>query len=229
MVIQSWVDVLVASLQDLWLSVVGFLPALLGALIVFLIGLIVAFGLEKLVERIIYYLRIDALLKKVGVETYFHRAKIDLNVGHFLGKIVYWFMVLAFLLAASDILGFSSLSQFLRDVLSYIPHVVIASLILLATFVVANFLRGLVRASTLSAELHAGKTLGAIAWWGVTIFGVLVALQELNVAAPVINTLITGFIAMLALAGGLAFGLGGRDHADQFIGKIREEITHGGK
>lgn len=229
MVIQDWVDVLVVSLQNLWLTVVGFLPALLGAVIVFIIGLIVAFGLEKLVERVIYYLRIDVLLRKVGLETYLRRAKLDLNTGHFFGKVVYWFMVLAFLLASSDILGFSSLSMFLRDVLNYIPHVVIAALILLAAFVVANFLRGLVRASVLSAELHAAKTLSTIAWWGVILFGFLAAIQELGVAVMIVNTLVTGFIAMLAIAGGLAFGLGGRDHADQFIGKIRDEISHNGK
>ena len=229
MVIQNWIDVIVFSLQNLWTQVIGFLPSLLGAIIVFVIGLIVAFGLERLVERLIYYVRLDALLHRVGLDVFLRRAKINLNAGHFFGKLVYWFMVLAFLLAASDILGFSSLSAFLRDVLIYVPNVVVAALILLAAFIVANFLRGLVRASVLSAELHAAKSLAAITWWGVIIFGTLAALQELGVAVTIINTLITGFIAMLALAGGLAFGLGGRDHADQFIGKIRDEIAHNGK
>lgn len=229
MVIQNWVDVIIFSLQNLWTQVLGFLPSLIGALIVFVIGLIVAFGLERLVERVIYYVRLDALLRRVGLDAILRRAKINLNAGHFFGKIVYWFMVLAFLLAASDILGFSSLSAFLRDVLNYIPNVVVSALILLASFIVANFLKHLVRASVLSAELHAAKSLSAIAWWGVIIFGFLAAIQELGVAVTIINTLITGFIAMLALAGGLAFGLGGRDHADQFIGKIRDEIAHNGK
>lgn len=226
MIIQDWVDVLVFSLQNLWSEVIGFLPSLVGALVVFVFGLIVAFGLEKLVERVIYYLRIDAALKKLGLETYLHRAKMSLNTGVFFGRLVYWFMLVAFLLAASDILGFASLSDFLREVLAYIPQVVVAALILLAAFVVANFLRGLVRASVLAAELHAAKALGTVAWWGVIIFGALAGLQQLGVAVTIINTLVTGFVAMLAIAGGLAFGLGGRDHADEFIAKLREEINH---
>ena len=153
--------------------------------------------------------------------------KLDLPIDRdFLGQVVYWFFIVVFLLAASDILGFVSLSAFLKDVLSYIPSVIVAALILLAALVVANFLRDLIRASVMGARLHAAKSLGAIAWWGVTIFGFLTALTQLGVAVEVINTLITGLVAMLALAGGLAFGLGGKEHAAQWLSHLRDEMSH---
>lgn len=226
MVIESWLNVLRASLQNLWLTVANFLPSLIGALAVFIVGLIVAAVLDKLVERLIYYLKLDALLRKLGVEQVVERANMKLNSGKFLGRLVYWFFVIAFLLAASDILGFFTLSNFLKDVLNYVPNILVAVLILLAALLLANFLRGLVRAAVMSAGLHNARGLGAVAWWVVMIFGLLTALVQLGVAVSIINTLITGLIAMLALAGGLAFGLGGKDSAAEALRAVREELSH---
>ncbi len=226
MTVQTWIDTLARSLQDLWLQVIGFLPNLIGAIIVIVIGAIVATGLERLVERVIYYLKLDTLLRQLGVESYLDRANVRLNAGHFLGQVVYWFFILVFLLAASDILNFTALSGFIQDVLNYIPNVIIAALILLASLVVAHFLRGLIRTSVMGARLHAAKTLGTIAWWGVVVFGFLTALTQLGVAVQIINTLITGLVAMLAIAGGLAFGLGGKEHASDWLTKMREELNH---
>jgi hypothetical protein len=224
MLIQSWTDVIVSSLQNLWTQVLAWLPSLIGALLVFVVGLVVAAGLGSLVERVVAALKVDALLRKLGMEEYTKRANVELNSGHFLGQLVYWFMLLAFLLAASDILGFFALSSFLRDVLLYIPNVVIAVLIMLAALLVANLAKGLVKASVMSARLHAAKFLGSAAWWTVMVFGGLAALVQLGIAVSIINTLITGFIAMLALAGGLAFGLGGRDYAAHLMGKLQKEM-----
>lgn len=226
MVIESWLNVLRASLQNLWLTVANFLPSLIGALIIFVVGLIVAAVLERIVERLVYYLKIDTLLRKLGLEQVMNRANMKLDAGHFLGKLVYWFFTVAFLLAASDILGFFTLSNFLRDVLTYVPNVLVAVLILLAALVLANFLRGLVRASVMSANMHHAKGLGSVAWWVVVIFGFLTALVQLGVAVSIINTLITGLIAMMALAGGLAFGLGGKEYAAEMLKAVKDEIDH---
>lgn len=224
MLIQNWTDVLVSSLQNLWFQVVSWLPSLVGAVAVFIVGLIVASGLGSLTERVVGALRLDALLRKLGVEEYTRRANMELNSGHFLGQLVYWFMALAFLLAASDILGFFALSSFIRDVLLYLPNLVIAVLIMLASLVIANLAKQLVRASVMGARLHAAKFLGSAAWWTVMVFGGLAALVQLGIAVSIINTLITGFIAMLSLAGGLAFGLGGKDYAAHLLEQLRAEM-----
>ena len=223
MIIQNWVDVIVASLQNLWVLFIGLLPRLIGALVTIIVGLIVAAVMERIVERIIYYLKIDVLLRKLGIEVYLKRANINLNFGHFIGRITYWFVVLAFLLATSDILKFVALSGFIQSILAYIPQILIAIVIMLVGLVIAKFLRGLVTSSVLGARLHAAKFLGALTWWSVFIFGLLTALLQLGIAVSIINTLITGLIAMLALAGGLAFGLGGRDYASHLINRLREE------
>ena len=224
MLIQSWTDVLVGSLQSLWIQVLSWLPSLIGASLVFVVGLIVAAGLGSLVERVVGALKLDSLLRRLGVEEYTRRANMELNTGHFLGQLVYWFMMLAFLLAASDILGFYALSSFLRDVLVYLPNIVIAVLIMLAALVAANLSKHLVRASVMSARLHAVKFLGSATWWTVMVFGGLAALVQLGIAVSIINTLITGMIATMSLAGGLAFGLGGKDYAAHLMQKLRDEL-----
>jgi hypothetical protein len=222
MVIQSWTEVVAASLQTLWIGFAGFIPNLIGAIIIFIIGLIVASGLGTLIEKIFDAIKLDSALSKLGLTPFFERANLRLRGSFFLGRLVYWFLVIAFLLAVSDILGLFALSGFLREVLFYIPNVVVAVLILLAAVVVANLLRKLVMASVMSAKLHAAHFLGTLTWWTVVIFGFLTALVQLNIAASIINSLVTGFIAMLALAGGLAFGLGGKEYASHLIGKLRE-------
>ena len=224
--VQTWVTTLADALNRTWVTVLGFLPELIGAIIVLIIGFIVASGLGRLVERLTFYLKLDNLLRQAGVEAFLSRGNTRLNSGHFLGQLVYWFFIVVFLLAASDILGFSALSGFLQDVLNYIPHVIVAVLILLAAFVVGNFVRGLIKASVMGAKLHSARALGTIAWWGVVIFGLLTALIQLGVAVQVINTLITGLVAMLALAGGLAFGLGGKEQASQWLARLKDEMTH---
>ncbi len=222
MVIQNWADIIAGSLQALWLGVIGFLPSLLAALIVFVIGLIVAAGLGALVEKIFDALRLDTFLSKLGLSPYFERAGLRLRASRFLGQLVNWFLIIAFLLASSDILGLGALSEFLRSVLYYIPNIAVAVLIMLAAVVLASFLRRTVTAAVLSAKLHGSHFLGTLTWWSVVVFGLLASLVQLNIAPSIINSLVTGFIAMLALAGGLAFGLGGRDYAGYLVNKLRE-------
>lgn len=222
MYIQNWTDIIALSLQNLWFGVANYIPNLVGALIVFVIGLVIATALGTVVEKIFDAIKLDTFLGKLGLMPYFDRAGLKLHASRFLGQLVNWFLVVAFLLAASDILGMYALSGFLRDVLFYIPNIVVAVFIMLAAAVLGNFLRRVVTASVMSARLHGAHFLGSLTWWSVIVFGLLAALSQLNIAVQIINSIVTGFIAMLALAGGLAFGLGGRDYAAHLLGKLRE-------
>lgn len=221
MIVQSWTDVVVGSLQNLWLGFAAFAPHLIGALVVLVVGLLVAAGLGAIVEKVFEAIKLDVFLSKLGLAPYFERAGLRLRGAHFLGRLVYWFIVVAFLLAVSDSLGLYALSDFLKSVLVYLPNVIAAVLIMLAAVVVGNFLKKLVTASVMSARLHAAQFLGTLTWWAIVVFGLLTALVQLNIATSIINTLITGLIAMLALAGGLAFGLGGKEYAASLVMKLK--------
>lgn len=223
MIVQSWLEVTRDSLLNLWMAVLNFVPSLIGALLVLIIGLIVASAFRWLVERVVTGIKLDTLVRKVGLDAYVERAGFRVNSARFFGFIVYWFFVVVFVMAVSDILQLFAFSFFLRGIVAYLPNIIIAILIMLAAVVLANLCRSLVRGSILGAKLHASKFLGSLTWWAIVVFGLLAALVQLGIASSIINTLVTGLIAMVALAGGIAFGLGGKDYASHLLEKLQEE------
>lgn len=226
MFVQTWADVIRFTFQNLWTGFVLFLPSFLGALVIFFVGLVIAAGIGKIVEKLIDALKLDRLLEQLGLGRVLERADIRLHSGRFVGVLIQWFFIVVTLLAVSDILSLAAFSDFLRQVLLYVPNIVIAVLIMLAGVVTASFLAKLVRASVLAARLHAAHFLGTLTKWAVLVFAFLAALSQLGVAGALVNTLIMGFVAMLAIAGGLAFGLGGKDVAAAWLEKMKEEISN---
>lgn len=224
MAIRTWTELILETFQELWLSLISSLVLFVGALIVFLIGLFIASLIGKVVEKVINLIRLDHVLESLGVKEYFERGGLELKSGRFFGKLSYWFLVVVALLAASDILRFESLSVFLGDVISYIPSIIAAVLIMLAALLIGGFLKKVVSASVKGAKLHGGKFLGELTWWAIVIFGLLAALTQLGLAVQLINTIVTGLIAMVALAGGIAFGLGGKDHATELLDNFKKKV-----
>lgn len=227
MILQTWGDLILISLQQVWATVAVFLPRLIGAVIVFIIGWVVAMALGKLVEQIIRSLRVDSILERVEAHKALERAGLRLNTGAFIGGLVKWFLVVVFLLAALNILDLGEVSTFLRDVLNYIPRVVVAALILVIAALVAETVERTVRAAVESAGMRGGLV-GAVARWSIWVFAIVAALLQLGIAVQLIQTLVTGLVAMIALAGGLAFGLGGKDAASDILAKVRREISNRG-
>jgi hypothetical protein len=224
MVLQSWGDLIVSSLQTVWVQVASFIPNLVVALIFLVIGLIIAAGLGALVEKIIDAIKLDTLLRRAGVEQYVERAGMRMSSGRFLGQTVYWFFVLVTLLAVAGSLGLTAFASYLESVVGYIPHIVAAVLIVLAAAVIANFLRKLVRGSILSARLHAANFLGGLTWWAVFLVGLAAGLRELGVGqvfSDYLGAVLQGVVLMVALAFGLAFGLGGKEYAAHLIERFR--------
>ncbi|MBU1292179.1 hypothetical protein KKH07_01690 [Patescibacteria group bacterium] len=224
MTIQTWTEVVTASLQGLWIGFIEFLPSLLGAIIIFIIGWIIATLLGKLAAQVIRTLRIDQILEKMSFKRSLERANLKLDSGKFIGEIVRWFFIIVFLMAATDILGLPEVTIFLRRVLLYIPQIMVAVLILLIAVLVANFLQRLVKASVEAAGLKSANFLGAITKWAILIFALLSALLQLGIVPALIETLFTGFIAALAIGLGLSFGLGGKDIAAETLSKLKNEV-----
>lgn len=223
--VQTWGEAITISLIGLWERFINFLPALIGAVLVFVIGWIIAATLGKIVEKIIKTLKIDKALEKIGWGSRFSDIGVSANIADFFGGLVRWFLVLVFLMAATDILGLSQVTSFLNSIILYIPNVVVAVIILAVAFLVGNFVYSVVKGSTKTAGVISATFLAAISKWSIVVFGILAALIQLGIATSLVSTIFIGIIAMLALAGGLAFGLGGKEEAAMLLKKIREEIT----
>lgn len=212
------------ALLNLWNGFISFLPALIGGLIVFLIGIIIGDGLGQLTEKIIDALKIDAVLERSGFKNFTDRAHIRLDTGYFFRVIVKWVIILAFLVAACNIWGLTAVGGFIRSIVNYLPNIVAAIFILVVAIIVGEYAGKFVRASVAGAGLKYQSVLDALARWTFYIFGILAALSQLKVAPYITNTLFTGIVAFAALAGGLAFGLGGKDLAHNFMERMREDL-----
>lgn len=223
MVLETWSNVVVGSLQVAWNAVAFFVPLFLGAVIIFIIGWVIAVSLGKLVEHIVRSIKIDAVLEKLELGKALERAGMRLDSGEFIGGLVKWFLVIVSLLAAVNILGLTQVSSFLRDVLLYIPNVVVAAMILLIAALVADTVEHVVKGSVQAAGFKGG-TVGVVVRWAIWTFAVIAALLQLGIAADLIRILITGFVAALAVAFGLAFGLGGKEHAAAFIENMKRDM-----
>lgn len=219
------VAIIESAFADLWGSLLVFFPKLIGAIVVLLIGLIIAWLLKSLIIRVCDFLKLDLLAEKLELKQTFKRAGMNLHIGAVLGWIVKWFVVVVFLVAATDILGWKEVTNFLTEVVLYLPNVIVAVLILLIGILVANFTRNAVKTAVEAVGLESADFLAGISRWSILIFTFMAALVQLQIASDLIRTLFTGLVAMLAIAGGLAFGLGGKDHANRFLSHLRREMS----
>jgi len=223
---QVWIEVLTESFQDLWIGFIGFVPNLLVAIIIFIAGWIVGAILGRVVSQVIKSIKVDSVLEGVGVSDVLSKSGFRLDSGAFVGGLVRWFFIIAFLVASFEVLGLSQVTLFLQQVvLSYLPNVIVAALILLVAAVIADAMQKVVVGSAKAADVAHAHFLGGITRWSIWIFAIIIALSHLGIAPQFMYTLFTGFVAMLAIAGGLSFGLGGRDAAERYIEKLRGEIS----
>ncbi len=221
----QFIDVLQSSLLRLWESVLAYLPNFLGAVVVFILGVIIASVLRRVIIKLVSLLRIDDLALKLDLKKAFDKVGIRLNVGEFLGWTVKWFFIVVALIAATDILDWDQVTDYLKQVVLYIPNVIISVIILLAGILLANFVRNVVKSAVEAAKLASADFLSGVAKWAILVFTFMAALVQLQIAPDLIRVLFTGLVAMLALGGGLAFGLGGKEHASRFLDRLRRDIS----
>lgn len=218
-------EVIAVSLTVLYERIIGFLPILAVAIIVLILGWFVGAGLGNLVQRILEMLKVDSLANSLGLDKLSERTGKKLSVAVFGNWLVKWFFLIATFVAAADILGLVQVSTFLyAEVIPYFGNVIVAVAILLIGMVAARFLQGVVSHSLHAGGLHTSDTLALITKWAVLVFAFLAALAELEVASSFVQDLFRAFVAMLAIAGGIAFGLGGRDHAKKALDAIEKDL-----
>jgi len=204
-----------------------FIPNLIVAIIIVLIGWGIGVIVCKAIEQFIRAIKFDHALRKAGFEMVVQKAGLTLNSGKFIGKIIEYFIVIVFLIAAFNVLGLTQVTSFLQQiVLGYLPQLIVAILILLVGSVVGDVMGRIVRHTSRTAGLHSSGILGAVTKWGIWIFAILVALSQMGVASAFIQTLFTGFVVAVSLALGLSFGLGGQAAASRTIERVSSEITH---
>ena len=227
MLLQTWGDILTRSSQDLLTGIAGFVPNILVAIVIFVVGWVVGALLGRIVAQAIDALKLDSALRSANVDQVLARAGFRLDSGRFIGALVEWFIIIVFLVATLDVLGLTQVNAFLQNVvLAYLPQVIAAALILLISAVLAQALRRVVIGAAKAANIDAAGLLGGLAKWSVWVFGILIALSQLGIADFFARTLFTGVVVALAIALGLAFGLGGQEAAARMLERMRKDMQH---
>lgn len=223
--LQSWPDVFVSASQNLVQGFFNFIPGFLGAIIIFAVGWVLAVMVGRAIEHILNLIKIDSLFKELGTERVLERMGFKLRIGRFIGEVVRWFIIIAFLIPSLEVLGLSAINDFLRnDVLGYLPHIFVAALVLIIASYISEALHKFIEGSAKAVGSRASRMAATIAKWAVWVFAIIIALSELGIAEQFMNALFVGIVAMIALAGGLAFGLGGKEAAGKAINKMSENL-----
>jgi hypothetical protein len=224
-IFQTWGEAFTYSLQGIWASFINFVPAFLFAVIIFIIGWVIGSIIGKAIDQVIGALKIDKMLEGAGIDSVMQKAGMRLNIGGFIGAVVKWFIIVVFLVASLDILQLTAVTDFLKnDVLGYLPHVIVAALVLVVATVVSDFMGKVVTSGAKAANIRSANFLGSLVRYAIWIFAFIIALSELGIAAGYMQILFTGLVAMLAIAGGLAFGLGGKEWANNAISHVNDRI-----
>jgi small-conductance mechanosensitive channel len=224
MIVTNWLDTTIIALKNLWVGFIDFIPSLVGALIVFIVGWVVAVAIGKLVAEVLKKIRFNQIFEKGNMKTALEKAEIKVDASAFIGAIVKWVLLIAFLIAALQILGLNQLERFFVDVLNYLPNVVVAAFILVVAVIIADILEKVVRAAIEGVKVGYGQVVGAIIKWSIWIFAILAILLQLGIAEDLVKIIVQGVVALIVIAGGIAFGLGGKDVASDIVQEIRGKL-----
>ncbi len=217
--VSYWQEAFLLASNNILTNILSYIPVFLAALIVFIIGLVVAKWAKILTVKILESLQLSTIVKKSGFEPFLKKAEIKVKLEEVLGGLVRWLVILVFFITTVNILGLTTVSLVLNNILAYIPRVVSAILVLTIGVLLAGLVESLVKGALAQIDLKTSRLLGKISSYLVVIFAALAAINELQIAQTLVNTLFIGFVAMLALGFGLAIGLGAKD----LVAKMLEE------
>ena len=209
-------------LQDAISVFLSYIPQIIGAIIILIVGYIIGKALQALITRILRGVGFEDWMERGGVKQFFDRAQTNHTPSSILGIVVFWFVFIIAITMAADTLGIRQISGFLNQLIAFIPSIFVAILILFLAALLANFLAGIVRGATGSGIL------ASVVQYGVIVYAVFVALTQLGIAVTLTAPTFLIVLGAVALAAAIAFGIGGREVARDIVEKAynrRQQVT----
>ena len=212
---------LTASFNSAFYAVVTFVPKFVTGLVILLIGIIIASILKQVLLSIFKALKIETYLKKYGVP----QMKDEFTWTNILAEIARWFVIVVFLIPTADVWGLPRIITVLNEFLNYLPNVFVSAVIAMVGFVFARLSHDVVLASAKGVDAQTANAIASVTKWSINVFVILAVLSQLGVATDLIRILFTGLVAMLAISGGIAFGLGGQSTAKDIVEGVRKKLN----
>lgn len=224
--IQAWQT----ALYTVWVSTItsflSLFPNILGSIIVGTLGIVLGNWVKAITVKSLQMIRFETLIKDSKFKAFLVKAEVTDRVEDVIGSVLKWLIVLTFFIAATNILGLTTVSNVLGGVLGYVPNVVSAVIVMAIGVLLAGLIEGVVKGALASVDLKTSRLMGKIASYTVVTITTLAAFSELKIASAFINILFIGFVSMLALGFGLAIGLGAKDVIGQALSDWYKEMKH---
>lgn len=221
-------DALNRAFSELLAGIASFVPLLILAFLVMVIGWFISVGVGRLVADVLKRIKFNQVFERGNWKEALEKAELKVDPAGFVGGIFKWVLVIVFLLAAVEILGFDQFAEFLVDVLGYLPNVIVAALIFVVAIIIADIGEKVVRAAVEGTSLGHGQLIGSVVKWFIWIFAVFSALLQLDIAVLPVQVLIQTFVQGLgygiALAFAIAFGIGGKDMAADLLRQLKSKM-----
>lgn len=218
---QDYASLTTDTVTNFFESIINYLPKVFGAVVVLLIGVLLAWALKTIVVRVLRMVRLKPYTDAIGLNKIF-TGKVELV--DLIGDLFKWIVLIIFLVPALQILDLTQINALVSDVVAYLPNVVVAVAIIVIGTIIADLISRVVESASTTLGTRTSAIAADVARWAVVVFAVLAALLQLGIATTIIDRLVTGFVAMIAIAGGLSFGLGGQDAARETLDRVRKSL-----
>ncbi len=219
----EWDSLIVVPVREMLTKIIGYLPTLLGALIILIVGWFVAKTIRGLVSRLLKVARFDQLADKAGVSEILSKGGFKTSARDVLSGLVYWLVIIMVLVLVVNALGLPQASDVLESLFAYIPNVIAALFVVVVAMFLANFVSGIVHTAAGNANLPRPEILAGVSRWAIILFAGTISLRELGIAPLLVTTTFNIVLGGVCLALALAFGLGGKDAAARYIEELRRK------
>lgn len=218
--VQGGNDALTGSLQNFGAALGAALPDIIAAILILIIGIILANVLGNVARRLVIWSRLDHLIRRSPAQgKEMNETAMKFRAADAVGALVKWLIILFAIAIAANMLGWTQITQLVNGLIAYIPNIAAAILLVVGGYLLGNFAGSLVSGMGTTLGRAAG-VLGDVTRWAIFIFAAMAALIQLGIAESIIMIVFSGLMGMVALAGGLAFGLGGRDKARDLLSNV---------
>jgi len=218
----EWNNLIAEPVRQMLTKILAYLPILLGALAILIVGWIIARAIRKTIDWLLKVVRFDTLADKAGVSEILRKGDLKISAREVVSGIVYWLIIIMVLVMAVDALGLPKASDVLAGLFAYVPNVIAALLVLVVAMFLASFVSGIVRTAAGNANLPKPEIFASISRWAIIIFAATVSLEQLGIASLLVTTTFNIILGGICLALALAFGLGGKDVAAKYLEELKK-------
>ena len=219
----NWNELIADPIRQMLTRILAYLPILLGALIILIVGWIVAKLIRRAVDLLLKAIRFDVIADKAGISEVLRKGDLKITAREVVSGLVYWLIIIMVLVMTVDALGLPKAADVLTSLFAYVPKVIAALLVLVVAMFLASFVSEIVRTACGNAKLPRPELIAGISRWAIIIFAVTIAMEELGIAPLLVGTAFNIILGGIVLALALAFGLGGKDAAARYLEELRQK------